>query len=402
MKRNNLKTLLITGLTFAFIFSCGKNSGEGVSNPPNEHSDEHEHSEEIVLTEAQMKAVDIKLGRIEMRDLNSTVRVNGQLALDPQKRAEITSLTNGIIRQVMVTEGKFVSAGQTVAFLENTEIVELQKNYLVQKKEALTAEQEYSRQRDLSAQGAGVEKSLQKATANREITRAQMAGLEKQLRQLGISPEKVSSGELATQIPLKAPISGYVDKINVCTGSYADTRTALMNVVDNSQMHCDLNVFEKDIQKVRVGQEVDIQLTNQPAVPIKTVIYNINKSLEESTKSIIVHSKITSKGDADIYAGMYVTGLINTGLKKTQAVPDDAIVSREGKKYIFVMEDDDEGEHSHSGEFRFSAAEVITGVSELGYTQITPAGELPEDATVVTANAFYLGSMSADHGEHNH
>jgi hypothetical protein len=95
---------------------------------------------------------------------------------------------------------------------------------------------------------------------------------------------------------------------------------------------------------------------------------------------------------------MYVTGLINTGKQKTQAVPNDAIVSKDGKKYIFVLEDEEEGEQGKS--FHFAAVEVTVGVSELGYTQITPVGELAENATVVKSNAFYLGSMSAEHGEH--
>jgi cobalt-zinc-cadmium efflux system membrane fusion protein len=97
---------------------------------------------------------------------------------------------------------------------------------------------------------------------------------------------------------------------------------------------------------------------------------------------------------------MYVSGLINTGKQKTQAVPNDAVVSKDGKKYIFVLEEEDESEQGKS--FHFAAVEVIAGVSELGYTQITPVGELSEDATIVKSNAFYVGSMSSDHGEHGH
>jgi len=381
-------------LVFFLMVACGQN--------PTTANDEdiHEHSEEIILTEAQMKAVDIQLGNIEMRDLNSIVRVNGKLALDPQKRAEVTSLVNGIVRQALVTEGKYVAAGQTVAYLENTEIVELQKNYLVLKKELLVTEQEYNRQKELSEQGAGVEKTFQQASAKYEITKAQLAALDRQLQQLGISPEQVSAGDLATQIPLRAPISGYVNEINVSIGSFVDTQTSLISIVDNSQMHCDLNVFEQDIRSVRVGQEVDVILTNQPDISLKAVIYDINKSLADDTRSITVHTKIMDKHDTNIFAGMYVTGLINTGKQKTEAVPNDAIVSKDGKKYIFVL--DDEEENSHGKEFHFIAVEVITGVSELGYTQITPVGELPGDAVIVKSNAFYLGSMSTDHGEHGH
>ena len=197
------------------------------------------------------------------------------MALDPQKKAEVTSLLGGIIKQVMVIEGRAVSAGQAVAYLENTEIVELQKNYLTTKKEALIADQEYRRQKDLSTQGAGVEKTLQQATANYEITKAQLTGLEKQLRQLSISPEQVSSGNMVTQIPIKTPISGTVSKINISTGSYVDMQTPLMSITDNAGIHCDVKVFEKDINMVRIGQEVDITLgfTEHHSHDYKQVIY---------------------------------------------------------------------------------------------------------------------------------
>ncbi|MDR0712090.1 MAG: efflux RND transporter periplasmic adaptor subunit [Prevotellaceae bacterium] len=381
-------------LASALATSCGQRS------KIQEGKEAREEHGEIALTEAQMNTVNIQLGKIETRDLSSVVRVNGQLALDPQKRAEITSLTSGIVRRVLVTEGNHVAAGQVVAYLENTEIVELQKNYLVLKKEMLIAEQEYNRQTDLSAQGAGVQKSLQQATAGYEITKAQLAGLERQLSQLSISPEQVSTGNLVTQIPLRSPIIGYVNKITVSTGSFVDTQTSLMSITDNSGIHCDVKIFEKDIDRVRAGQEVDIILTNLPSKLLKGEIYEINKSFEDDTKAILAHISIKTKPDTKLLPGMYVAALINTGKQKAAAVPNDAIVSKDGKKYIFVLEDEQEDEQGKL--FHFAAVEVMVGVNELGYTQITPIGELEENATIVKSNAFYVGSMSSDHGEHGH
>ncbi|MDR0733631.1 MAG: efflux RND transporter periplasmic adaptor subunit [Dysgonamonadaceae bacterium] len=394
MKKINLISVIV--LASVLMMSCGQNSKTQNSEEAHEHE---EHAEEVVLTEAQMKAVDIRLSKVEMRDLNSVIRVNGQLAIDPQKRAEITSLTSGIIKQVLVTEGKIVSAGQAVAYLENTEIVELQKNYLVLKKETLIAEQEYNRQKELSAQGAGVEKTLQQAAANYEITKAQLAGLEKQLLQLSISPQQVSTGNMATKIPLRSPITGYVNKINVSTGSFVDVQTSLMNITDKSGIHCDVKIFEKDIHHVKIGQEVDIVLTNQPSKMLKGKVYEINKSFEDDTKAILVHVSLQTT-DTQLLPGMYVTGLINTGRQKTAAVPNEAIVSKDGKKYIFVLKNEEEAEYEKS--FHFTAVEVIAGASELGYTQITPVGGLEENAVIVSSNAFYVGSMSVEHGEHGH
>lgn len=398
-----MKTIYISlfALALTLFVSCGqKAEDKKETSVQTEQEQDHDHDEGVEVTEAQLNTVGIKLGKIEKRELANIIRVNGEMNLAPQKKAEVTSLIGGIIRQILVNEGSNVSRGQTVAYLENTAIVELQKNYLTSKKEAFVAEQEYNRQKELAEQGAGVQKVLQQASANYEISKAQLTGLEKQLLQLSISPSQVSAGNMVTRIPVKSPIAGTVNKINISTGSYVDIQASLMNISDNSQMHCDVKVFEKDINKVKLGQEVDLSLTNQPGTSLKGVVYEINKSFEDDTKAIKVHLEIKDRNNLHLVPGMYVTGLINIGKEKTEAVPNDAIISNEGKKYILVQQNEENGTEGKI--FHFKQEEVITGTSELGYTQITPVKKIEEDATIVISNAFYIASMTADHGEHAH
>lgn len=398
-----MKTIYISlfALALTLFVSCGqKAEDKKETSVQTEQEQDHDHDEGVEVTEAQLNTVGIKLGKIEKRELANIIRVNGEMNLAPQKKAEVTSLIGGIIRQILVNEGSNVSKGQTVAYLENTAIVELQKNYLTRKKEAFVAEQEYNRQKELAEQGAGVQKVLQQASANYEISKAQLTGLEKQLLQLSISPSQVSSGNMVTRIPVKSPIAGTVNKINISTGSYVDIQASLMNISDNSQMHCDVKVFEKDINKVKLRQEVDLSLTNQPGTSLKGVVYEINKSFEDDTKAIKVHLEIKDRNNLHLVPGMYVTGLINIGKEKTEAVPNDAIISNEGKKYILVLQNEENGTEGKI--FHFKQEEIIMGTSELGYTQITPVKKIEEDATIVISNAFYIASMTADHGEHAH
>ncbi len=392
--------ILLTALSLTFFVSCGQ-KGESKNSEQNqtENEQEHDHDETIAVTEAQLKTVDIKLGKVEKRELANIIRVNGEMNLAPQKKAEVTSLAGGIIRQVLVTEGANVTKGQTVVLLENTAILELQKNYLTSKREAFVAEQEYNRQKELAEQGAGVPKVLQQASAGYEISKAQLTGLEKQLLQLSINPAQVSSGDMVTRIPVKSPIAGTVNKINISTGSYVDTQSSIMSISDNSQMHCDVKVFEKDINRVKKGQEVDLTLTNQPGTSLKGIVYEINKSFEDDTKAIKVHLEIKDRNNLHLVPGMYVTGLINVGKEKTDAVPNDAIISNEGKKYILVLQSE---ESDAKGKvYHFKQEEVITGTSDLGYTQVSPIKKLDDNATIVVSNAFYIASMTADHGEHH-
>ena len=156
---------------------------------------DEQRTEEVKLTQEQLNTVGITLGKVEKKKLGSVIRANGELKLNPQDKADVTSLVGGIVRKISVIEGQQVKAGQTVAYIENTEIVEMQKDYLVAAKEKETDWLELQRQRTLSAQGAGVEKTLQQAEAAYATAKARLTGLHHKLVQIGIKAGKSSSGQ---------------------------------------------------------------------------------------------------------------------------------------------------------------------------------------------------------------
>lgn len=378
--------------------SCG---GGKTAESGHDHDEEQHDENDIVLTDKQMKAVEISLGSVERKNLSNVARVTGQTVLAPQYRAAVTSLMGGIVSSISVTDGNRVARGQTVAWIENTEIVALQRDYLQSLGALELAESELARQKELAAQGAGVAKNLQQAETAYRIARSAVTGTGHQLEQLGIGTAGVKAGKLVSRFPVKSPIAGYVDNIKAATGGYVDMQTPLMSVVDNDKMHCDINIFEKDIAEIRKGQEVSLVLTNSPGSGFTGEIYELNSSFLDNTKSIVAHVRIKDKPEGlKLIPGMYLTGLVRLDRHETDAVPSGAIVSSDGKSYIFVLVKTDD--HDGQKTYHFARTEVITGASELGYTQITPVKDLAKDARIVTANAFYIESMVGEHGEHNH
>ncbi|RZL97143.1 MAG: efflux RND transporter periplasmic adaptor subunit, partial [Pedobacter sp.] len=276
---------------------------------------------------------------------------------------------------------------------------------------------EYNRQMQLKAANAGTGKAHQLAEANYNAERSKIKALERQLQQYGISASKVAAGNIVTQVPVPAPINGTIGKITVETGSYAQPGVSIMDIVDNSKIHADLIVFEKDLSKIKIGQTVDFQLTNQKNEQIEGEIYGINKSFENDSKGVVVHAVIKKPG-ANLIPGMYVTGLIGIGTAVSAAVPIDAVVRAEGKEFIFIVDeaageeqknehedknkDGDVQDHKDSKTVHFKKIEVKTGVSELGYIQIIPLEKLPVPVRVVIKGAFYLQSKASGPAEHSH
>lgn len=359
--------------------------------------EEHEESDsfdDIPLTQQQVSTAELRMSEVQTRELDATLRVTGTLVLRPQSMADVSSLMGGVVRSILVSEGQRVSKGQVVATVENTSVVTLQREYFTALRESEAARAELTRQQTLAKAGAGVAKNLQQAETAARIADASLTGIGQQLRQMGISPKSVASGSFATVFPLRAPISGTVSRISASIGSYADMQSPLLAIRDNSAMECDLNVFEKDVAKVAVGDRVELLLANQPGRVLRGRVYGVNQYFNDAAKSVAVHVRLDASPRQGLIDGMYVSGTIATGRQKCRALPSQAIVSTEGKSYIFALNGKPRG-----GKYSFSRHEVTTGVTSDGFTEVDLCEHIRPDSRIVTDNVYYLASLTGEHAD---
>lgn len=382
----------LTAITFVGFSFLSQSKAE---TPESENQEEEIDFQNIPLSEKQVKAVDLKMGEAQEREMDAMLHVNGSLVLRAQDMGNVSSLMGGIVKNVYVKEGQMVSRGQVVATIENTDVVTLQREYYTAYKESEMARLELDRQKTLASAGAGIKKTLQMSEKNYKVAQANLLGTGRQLQQMGISTKEIAKGKFTTVFPLRAPISGTVSDMQASLGSYADMQTPLMKIRNNHAVECDLNVFEKDIAKVKVGDQVLVSLTNQPGVNVSGRVYGMNQYLNKGTKSVAVHVKLEAKRGAKLFEGMYVSGQIATGRQLCMTLPDKAIVSADGKQYVFALNQ----QHSKGGTYSFSRHEVTTGVSNNGYTEVALCKHLKKGQKIVTDNAFYLASLTGDHGE---
>ncbi|HLF52929.1 efflux RND transporter periplasmic adaptor subunit, partial [Flavobacterium sp.] len=326
----------------------------------------------------------------------------------------------GVVKDIYVLEGTFVSKGKTLATIQNLEVSEMQEDYKSAMANIEYLQLEYNRQKTLSDENVNPRKILQEVKSKLAVERAKAQAAKNKLQAINVSLNGNSS-----LIPIVSPISGYVGKISVSKGAFAETGVTLFEVVDNSQMHLDLNVYEKDLGTISVGQEVDFVLTNQSNKSIKGKIFGINKSFSNESKSVAVHAKINPGDAKDLISGMYVSANININNQTVQALPKDAIVRNGDKYFIYILEEQHvekpavkkeehkheegeakgehkEGETEEHNEVHFKAIEVVPGTTDLGYTEIKLVEEIPADAKIVTKGAFYLLAAMKGGGEHEH
>lgn len=356
--------------------------------------EEHVDVDNIGVTLQQMKVADIRLGQVTRQPMNTSIPVNGQLTLRPQAMGEVTSLMGGVVKRILVTDGQAVRKGQVVAMIENTDIVAMQREYYSASRQSQFARLEMERQQKLRKTGAGVERNLQQAEKELRVAQANLAGLGRQLQQVGVSPSLVAQGRFVTTFPVHAPIGGTVSSISASLGSYVDMQTPLMQVRDNSALECDVNVFEKDLDKVKVGQSVQLSVTNQPGKRIEGTVYGVNGYFNNGAKTVAVHVRLHDTAHRALVDGMYVDGVIVVGSREVETLPSTAIVRADGKSYIFALNG------KRAGGYSFSRHEVTTGSSMNGNTQVELCEHIRKGQEIVTDNAYYLASMTGEHGEH--
>ncbi|WP_258929705.1 efflux RND transporter periplasmic adaptor subunit [Flavobacterium davisii] len=333
------------------------------------------------------------------------MKASGYTTVPPQNKANVSTLINGIVKDIYVLEGTYVEKGKVLATIQNLEVTKIQEDYQTAVANIDYLQLEYNRQKTLSDEDVNPKKTFQEVKSKLTIEKAKAQAAKNKLQALNISLKGSTS-----LIPILAPISGYIGKINITKGAFTDTGLALFEVVNNSEMHLDLNVYEKDLDKIAVGQEVDFILTNQSNRMIKGKIFGINKSFSNESKTVAVHAKINPSYSKDLITGMYVTANINVTNQTVLALPKDAVVRNGEKYYIYIQEDSHkedpkeahENEKEEENEIHFKALEVVPGTTDLGYTEIKLIESIPSNTKIVTKGAFYLLSQSKGGGQHEH
>ena len=420
MKRKNILYIAIVAVLTVVVvcvisYSGGESEPEKTEEAHEEHEGEAITAKEVELNQAQFNASDIELGTFEMKNLSAVINANGYTKLPPQNQADVSVLVTGVVRSINVIEGQFVKKEQTIAVIESLEFTKLQEAYLTSKSNLEYLTTEYERQKTLNDENVNSKKALQRAKSDYETEKARNASLKKQLSTLNLS----GSGGAISTMSVKAPISGYITEVNVKIGTNAEPGKPMFTIVDNSKMHVDLLVYEKDLQKVKTGQTVRFILTNQDNVEIKGKIFSIGKAFENETKSVAVHADILNDKQI-LIPGMYVNALIDIGLNNVKALPVDAVVKADGREFIFVLEEhakeedhDEEAGHDHNDghghtegkTYHFQRIEVKTGTTQLGYVQVTILQQISTNAQIVLKGAYYIQShllKSEGGGGHEH
>lgn len=404
---NKVNCILSAFLVSAFLISCN-------SQAPDQPVEEHHNEEENIVefTAAQYKTAGIELGKVQQKQISGTIKVNGMLDVPPQQLVSISVPLGGFLKNTELLQGSRVKKGQVIATIENLEFIQLQQDYLEAKSQFEFSKADYERQQELAKENVSAQKIMQQARSNHASWQAKANGLREKLRVLNIDIASLEAGNITSVIRLYSPINGYVTVVNVNIGKFVNPNDVLFEIVDTEHLHAELAVFEKDVPKIKIGQKVSFTLANETKERMASV-HLIGREIS-TDRTIRIHCHI-DKEDTQLLPGMYLKAVVETGGALVPALPDEAIINFQGKKYIFVSAEeavnqkgisrkkDPNGKEQGDASHHFTMLEVQTGNSESGYTEITPPETFDAaKAEVVVKGAYSLLSKMKNSEEEGH
>ena len=395
---------LITSLLIGCNNKTESNSGHNDENTTSEEMAQGEegHNEQKVvveLTKQQAQIIGLEMKPLEKKSLGNTIKVTGQLELFPQDRANIGTFVGGNVRSIKVIEGDKVNKGQVLAYLEHPDIITMQQEFQEKNDELVFLDQDFERKKILHEKGVSSGKEFQMAKSKFRSTTSSVNGLRSKLRLLGINTDKVLQGQIFSSIPISTPISGYVDEVMISLGDYVAPQTKMFTVSDNSEIHADFKVYEKDIHKVKQGQEIYFTVASKPGELLKAKIHAIGKTFENDPKALHVHADVHNE-DKELIPGMYVEGRIIQDEKLVFAIPEDAVIMEGQQASIFILDEDRKQEEN---KLKFKMVPVTLGITDLGFVEINLPKAISEKVKIVTKGAYTLSSeMLKGELEHKH
>ncbi len=347
-----MKQVLIISATILLLTACKGNKTpvtetEIVGNP-----------NQVTLSAVQLQNASIQIGKIEQQSIASILKVNGKIDVPPQNMVSISVPLGGYLKTSKLLPGMHVNKNEVIGIVEDQQYIQLQQDYLTAKANIVFLEKEYNRQKELNQSQASSDKVFQQAESEFRSKKILITALTQKLLLAGININAISENNISRSVNIVSPINGFVTKVNVNIGKYVSPTDVLFELVNPSDIHLALQVFEKDIDKLFIGQPLIAYTNNQPKKKYDCEILLIGKELSIN-RNTEVHCHFEAY-DKTLIPGTYMNAEIAIKNKESSVLPAEAVVQFESKHYIFKAINNN----------KFEMLEVNIGETEKGFTAI--------------------------------
>jgi len=372
-----LRWFAVAALSAVMLLLIGcENSGPNPS--ANSRAGDPNSPELFDIPQNQMSHVQVLT--VEPTTLTRSLRLTGAVAYNGFHTTPVITQVSGPVSRVVVVPGERVTQSQPMLYVASPDYSQLRTNYLKAKDAYALAQKAYARAKDLYQHHAIAEQNLEQAESTEVQAGGDLVAAQAALKVMGITdPDALVKAPPSFEVPVKAPIGGLVVEQDVAVGQLLQPGSTQCFMISNTNTVWVLvNVYQKDLPYVRVGDSVSIQTESYPDVFHGKIAY-VAASLDPSTRTLQARIETPNPGDK-LKKDMYVAATVNAGaIKHAIALPDAAVLrDNENQPFVYVA----------SASNQFSRRSVTLGESLDGQTEIT--GGLKAGEQVIGNGSLFL------------
>jgi cobalt-zinc-cadmium efflux system membrane fusion protein len=347
----------------------------------------------------------IETETVSPQPIAGAIMATGKILVPENRVAVIGPVHEGRLVRLYAGQGARVAKGQKLADLESADLDQAEADYLkaltdyenarrTSTAEVKLAQETYDRTKVLYEKSITAGKNLQAAEHDLEVaqataansiasTKAALTAARRHLLILGLKEPAID--ELATKPSLAAsvfsltsPIEGIVVERNATVGATVGTDANLFKIIDLSSVWIDANVFEKDLERIKLGQEVKVVATAFPGSTFTGRVILVSSVVDPDTRTVKVRTEVANR-DGRLKPDMFANVEIITDLHRMAiSIPVAAVLDDGGKSVVFIANGSD-----------YKKVQVTTGIQNNDRVEIID-GLKEGDKVVVKGNYLLL------------
>jgi len=302
------------------IWSC-------TNKPP-----ETKNKDPFCLTDTlQKKAV---IEEVKLQIVKNAIALSGKIEANEDKWIKVYPVVGGVVEEMKVQLGDYVTRGQTLAIIRSGEIADYQSQLSYANSSVRIAEKTLVSTRDLFKSGLTTEKEVVTAETDLEKAKADLKRMEQTTSIYGAKNN-------ATQI-ITAPVSGYVIEKNVTDKMQyrVDAAQPFFIIANLDEVWVMASVFESDIAKIKIGYDAEVNVIAYKDKMFTGKVDRIFSILDPQSRVMKVRVKIPNKNNLlkpEMFA--QITIKYNDNTNQLPAIPSQAVIFDKNRNYVMVYKD---------------------------------------------------------------
>ena len=333
-----------------------------------EGHDEHGEVGSVKMTAELQKLNGVVVAAAKKQRLAGSISATGKVEANADRIAHVSPRISGKIVAVRASLGDSVSSGEALATLDSVELGEALGRYHQSKTKLALAQSNMDRIKGLVEKKIAARKDILQAETDYKTAQTELHTDEERLSLYGVAiADLKGDNHKRPLLPVRSPISGTITEKHAIVGELSDPSKSLYTVADLSSVWVMVDINEKDLAKVRKGQGAIVIVGAFPDQKLRGRITYIADLVDESTRTVKARIEVANPGrklKPEMFATVELA--LAADAPPVLAVPEDALQDLDGKKVVFVAENDAEfaARQVQAGRTAADMVEIVSGLKE--------------------------------------